>query len=76
MLTTFILLAMAQTSSVDFAKVLDIDGDGVIHPMEAADAIQMFVQAHSSLAGSGSSSEQSSLASQNESTLNNWLAVG
>lgn len=41
-----------------------------------ADAIQMFVQAHSSLAGSGSSSEQSSLASQNESTLNNWLAVG
>ncbi|MFT5205465.1 MAG: Ca2+-binding EF-hand superfamily protein [Phycisphaerales bacterium] len=42
MLTTFILLAMAQTSSVDFAKVLDIDGDGVIHPMEAADAMQMF----------------------------------
>lgn len=42
MLTTFILLVMAQTSSLDFAKVLDIDGDGVIHPMEAADAIQMF----------------------------------
>ena len=42
MLTTITLIALAQTSSVDFAKVLDIDGDGIIHPMEAADAIQMF----------------------------------
>ena len=44
MLTTIALIALAQTSSVEFAKILDLDGDGIIHPMEAADAIEMLYE--------------------------------
>lgn len=41
MITTIIALTLAQSTAVDFAKILDLDGDGIVHPMEAADAIQM-----------------------------------
>jgi len=41
MFTTIALAVLAQSPSTKFAEILDIDGDGIIHPMEAADAIQM-----------------------------------
>lgn len=44
MFTTIALLVLAQSSSVEFAAMLDLDGDGIIHPMEAADAIQMLME--------------------------------
>jgi Ca2+-binding EF-hand superfamily protein len=44
MITTLIFAVLAQTQSVQFAEVLDLDGDGIIHPMEAADAIEMLYE--------------------------------
>ena len=44
MLTTIISIALTQSPSVQFAEILDIDGDGIIHPMEAADAIEMMYE--------------------------------
>ncbi len=41
-LFTTIVCCLSQHSASDFAKMLDIDGDGVISPMEAADAIDAF----------------------------------
>lgn len=44
MLTAIISIALAQSPSVQFAELLDLDGDGIIHPMEAADAIEMMYE--------------------------------
>ncbi len=44
MLTAIISIALSQSPSVHFAEILDIDGDGIIHPMEAADAIEMMYE--------------------------------
>lgn len=36
-------IVLSQTPSNHFADLLDLDGDGVIRPMEAADALQMIL---------------------------------
>ena len=36
-------IVLSQTPSNQFADLLDLDGDGVIRPMEAADALQMIL---------------------------------
>ena len=44
MFTLIATIVVAQTTSAQFAELLDVDGDGVIHPMEAADAIEMMYE--------------------------------
>ncbi|HIA71160.1 MAG TPA: hypothetical protein EYO01_00420 [Phycisphaerales bacterium] len=44
MLTAIITIALAQTTTTEFAKMLDVDGDGIIHPMEAASALQFMLE--------------------------------
>ena len=41
MFVAILLAALSQYSSLQFAEILDIDGDGIINPMEAAEAIHM-----------------------------------
>lgn len=36
-------IVLSQSPSLQFAEILDLDGDGVIRPMEAADALQMIL---------------------------------
>ena len=44
MYIALLTIVLSQSPSVQFAELLDIDGDGVIHPMEAADALQMLLK--------------------------------
>ena len=41
MFVAILLATLSQYSSLQFAEILDIDGDGIINPMEAAEAIHM-----------------------------------
>ena len=43
MYITLLSIVLSQSPSLQFAELLDVDGDGLIHPMEAADALQMIL---------------------------------
>jgi hypothetical protein len=51
MLSTLLVMLVNQpvSTATEFAELLDIDRDGIICPMEAADAIHMIVSGSGSI---------------------------